>query len=172
METMLNYTILGPGHFMDRNIQMLVNQANQDKPVYKALYNPENLFSFMSLDDLSEISQLVIEQRETHYFAQYPLCSTEAMSYIDFVRIMSRVIGKEIHIERNGYQEAVDLMSSMIFKTKEPDQRFKDGPERMLLFYNTHPNALVGNTNICRELLKREPTSIEQAARAMLKAKE
>lgn len=168
LESDLNWTILQPCHFADQSLGMLVGQLDKDKPVYPALYDPTTPFSFLALRDLGEASSRVVTEREKHYFAIYPLTSTGAMPYTEFVKIVGSEMGKDISIERLPYEKAVDKMCDRLLKSKSADQRYRDGPERMLLFYNKR--GLIGSPNVLRWLLGRQPTSISQLARIEIDA--
>ena len=134
MESDLNWTILQPCHFADQTLGMLVGQLDQDNPVYPALYDPTVPFSFLALRDFGEASARVVMEREKHYFAMYPLTSTGPMPYIEYVKTVGSEMGKDISIERIPYERAVDKMCEGLLKSKSADQRYRDGPERMLLF--------------------------------------
>ena len=168
MESDLSWTILQPCHFADQSLGMLVGQLDQDKPVYLALYDPTIPFSFLALRDLGEASSRVIMEREKHYFAVYPLTSTGPMPYTEFVRIVGSEMGKDVSVERLPYETAVDKMCNGLLKSKSADQGYRDGPERMLLFYNKR--GLIGSPNVLQWLLGRQPTSISQLARIEINA--
>ena len=168
MESNLNWTILQPCHFADQGLDMLVNQLEQERPVYHALYDPAVPFSFLALRDFGEASAKVILERERHYFAMYPLTSTGPISYTDYVTTVGSEMGKDISIERVPFEKAVDSMCEVALTSHATDQRFRDGPERMLLFYNKR--GLIGSPNVLGWLLGRPPTSISQLARLKIDA--
>lgn len=128
---------------------------SQPEPVYHANWNPAVKFSFLSLADLGEVAAKIILDREKHYYATYPLCSTLPISYEDIVAMIEQESGKKIEIRTKSAEEAVDnfLLRVLGGKNVQSDQR--DAVENMLLYYNRH--GLVGSPNICRWLLGREP---------------
>jgi uncharacterized protein YbjT (DUF2867 family) len=74
----LNFTFLQPTNFMDVfPIRML---ASQENPVMERLWTAEIPNSMIALDDLAEAAAKVLNEREAHYLAQYPLCSTLPIS--------------------------------------------------------------------------------------------
>ena len=166
MESGLKYTILQPGHFMDPWVKMLAAQVKEQNPVHHAMWDPDVSFSFLALRDMGAISTKVIMEREKHFCAQYPLVSTGPIPYTEFVKTVGKEMGKEIRIEKVEYQEAVDKMCETIFKTKDVEQRYRDAPERMLLFYNKR--GLIGSPNVCEWLLEMPPTSIKQLTQIQL----
>lgn len=156
MESGLNYTILQPTHFMNMfPIQMLMNQ---DLPIYTAPYNVDTEMSFIVLGDLGEASARVLEEREKHYLAQYPLSGSMPLPYTQICKIASMKLGKEVQIKQLSYLDGVDAALKMMYGD-DPPARMRDGVERMLLFYNRR--GLVGNPNVLKWLLGREPTSPE-----------
>lgn len=169
MESGLNYTIIQPAHFMDMfPMPMLVQQSS---PVYAANWDPSVPFSFLALRDLGEAAAKILTERETHYFAQYPLVSDGPIPYTEIVRHASEAMGKEIKLEVKSFQEAVNFMLTRMHGTTDVPARTRDGLERMLLFYNRR--GLIGNSNVLEWLLGRKPTSHEQWVRlAVAQAKQ
>lgn len=98
MESGLSYTILQPAHLMEMFPVPLLIQ--QDNPVYTANWDPTVPFSFVALRDLGEAAAKVLNERETHYFAQYSLVSAGPYPYTEVVKIVGKEIGKEIRIEQ------------------------------------------------------------------------
>lgn len=163
LESNLDYTIVQPTHFMDMfPVAMLMGQ---EQPVYRANWNPANPFSFIALKDLGEAAAKVLNERESHYLAQYPLCSTTPMPYTEAVEIVSKEIGKEIRLERRSFEDAVDFLCTML-GMKDPHPRTKGAAARMLLFYNEH--GLAGNPNVLEWLLGRKPTSYAEWVRLQM----
>ncbi|KAJ4391583.1 hypothetical protein N0V93_005202 [Gnomoniopsis smithogilvyi] len=164
-ESGLNYTVLQPTHFMDMFpiAQLMV----QDEPVYTANWSPEVTFSFLALRDLGEATAKVIEERERHYLAQYPLCSTGAYSYNEVIRIVSEVIGKKITIKTRGIEEGSKALMTMLYADidKVPAQT-RDAAHRLLLYYNHY--GLKGNPNVLEWLLGRKTTTHEEWARGQV----
>ncbi|KAK3076612.1 hypothetical protein LTS18_012541, partial [Coniosporium uncinatum] len=94
LESGLNWTIFQPTHFMDTF--PLAAFMQKDKPVYMANWDPSIKFSFIATKDIGDAVAKVMEDRERHYFAQYPLAGDGIQSYNERMAIMSKVIGKEI----------------------------------------------------------------------------
>lgn len=164
-ESGLNYTVLQPTHFMD--MFPLAQLLEQEQPVYTANWNPDVTFSFLALRDLGEAAAKVIEEREKHYLAQYPLCSTGAYSYKDVIQIASEVIGKKITIKTLGIEEGSKALMAMLYGDAEniPVQT-RDAADRLLLYYNHH--GLKGNPNILEWLIARKPTTHQEWVRAQV----
>jgi len=154
MESGLNFTILQPSHFLNNfPLPML---AQQEEPVFKAPYNL-NAFSFSILEDYGEAAAKVFEEREKHYFAQYPLVSTYPTHYEDVVAEASRAIGKEVKVEKLSFEQAVEGMAQRIF-TGEVHPRARYACERLLLYYNRR--GLIGSPTVMEWLLERKAMSV------------
>jgi uncharacterized protein YbjT (DUF2867 family) len=142
MESGLEYTILQPTHFMDMFPLAKLKEAKGDEVTYPANWNPEVEFSFVSLKDLAEAAQIVIQQREKHFGAAYNIVGTEKLSYNKACEIAGSVLGKKVVVKQKSFEEAVGGFEAMMFGGNV-DIRVKDELERMLLYYNRH--GLVGN---------------------------
>lgn len=62
------------------------------------IYNPNVANSLVALRDLAEAGARVLNEREAHYFAQYPLCSTSPVSDAECIRVIGEHIGKKIEV--------------------------------------------------------------------------
>ena len=102
MESGVPYTILQPSTFMDNiPVNML---AGQNEPAFPAMWSTQNAFSMIALSDLAECFKKVIEERETHFYAQYPLTSTHRpITFDEAMRVIGEKIGKEVRIETVSY---------------------------------------------------------------------
>jgi uncharacterized protein YbjT (DUF2867 family) len=177
----LNYTILQPTNFMDAwPIQLL---ASQDKPVVQKLWTAEIPNSVVSLHDLADAAVKVLAEREKHYLAQYPICSTMPVSDAEIAKEIGRQLGKEVEIRTPSFEDGVENLLRYLFGRgtvgadnytggrgeseaqlapsgdPRPDIT-RDGAERLILFYNR--KGLRGSPTVLRWLLGREPTTIEQ----------
>ncbi|KAJ9380481.1 hypothetical protein DTO063F5_6678 [Paecilomyces variotii] len=121
---------------------------------------PFNLqaFSFSIYEDPGEAAAKVFEEREKHYFAQYPLVSTYPTNYKSVVEAASRALGKGIRIERIPFERSVGMMAQ-IRGGGPPDAKVQDALERLQLYYNRR--GLLGNPNVTEWLLGRRPTTLE-----------
>lgn len=183
----LNWTILKPTNFMDAYpVAML---AGQDKPVMEKLWNAEIPNSLIALRDLGEAAAKVLNERETHYLAEYQLCSTMPLSDAYVIKAIGKRIGKEIEINSPAFEKGVSKVLNYLFSAKtatsaevsdvyasqtsgdfaendlanEGDLRgdiTRDEAERLVLFYNRR--GLKGSPNVLRWLLGRKPTSVEE----------
>ncbi|KAJ9636916.1 hypothetical protein H2204_005062 [Knufia peltigerae] len=165
-ESMLPYTILQPSNFTDLSMGPLIAQKDATKITHRALFNPETAFSFTTLLDYAEASVRVIRERSRHFYATYQTVSTLPMKYIDYLKSVAEVLGKELEVQVVAFEQSVEMMSEGSFGTSDAPQINKDGPERMLLYYNTR--GLYSNPNILEWLIGRPGTTPAQLARQIL----
>ena len=166
----LNFTILQPTNFMDA--YPIASLKEQESPVLDRLWNAEIPNSLISLLDLAEASAKVLNERETHYLAQYPLCSTMPVSDAEVAREIGKQIGKEVKVRSPDFQTGVDRVLVYLFSKPggaagstaaegdpNPDITY-DEASRLILYYNKH--GLNGYPTVLRWLLGRQPTTVAQ----------
>ena len=113
------WTILQPTNFMDAYpVQMF---ASMDKPFIEKLWTPEIPNSVVALRDIAEASAKVLNEREKHYYGEYPLCSTMPVSDADVVRAISKAIGKDIEIRTPSFETGVNKAMNYLFGGKASD---------------------------------------------------
>ncbi|KAE8371436.1 hypothetical protein BDV26DRAFT_298802 [Aspergillus bertholletiae] len=176
------WTVLKPTNFLD--VYPVAELAAQENPVLERWWNPEHANSVIALADLAEASAKVLNERERHYLAEYPLCSTMPISETEVVRIIERRIGKKIELTMPSFETGVNRLIRVLYSGEEEKKKKKkkkghgelglglategdlrgdlvrDGAERLILFYNRR--GLKGSPNVLRWLLEREPTSVQQ----------
>ncbi|KAL4735889.1 hypothetical protein BDV11DRAFT_211658 [Aspergillus similis] len=168
------WTILKPTNFM--NAYPVAALAEQEHPVLEKWWKPELENSVIALEDLAEASAKVLNEREGHYLAEYPLCSTMPVSEVEIIRIIERRIGKKILLKTPSFETGVAKLTKALYggeekgvgelglgPASEGDLRgdlVRDSLAHLILFYNHR--GLKGSPNVLRWLLGREPTSVEQ----------
>lgn len=159
MESGLPYTILQPTTFMDNlPIAIFVQQEN---PAFKSAWSTDVKFSWICLRDLSAVMKTVLEEREKHFYAQYPLVSTHAtLSFDEALKIVGRKLSKEIEVSVAEYRVAVGNLLVRLHGTTDVDPRTKDAAQRMILFYDNR--GLVGNSNVLEWVLGRKATQFDE----------
>ncbi|ORY18536.1 hypothetical protein BCR34DRAFT_553785 [Clohesyomyces aquaticus] len=160
MESGLPYTILQPTTFMD-NLPLQAFIA-QDEPAFTCGWNPDIKFSWLTLSDLAAVMYTVLLERESHFFAQYPLVSTRApLSFKEVLGIVSERIGKEIRVLKAPFEQAVENLCKRLYGTVEGvDARSRDAAMRMILYYDSR--GLVGSANVLEWVLRREGCTVEE----------
>ncbi|OJJ02689.1 hypothetical protein ASPVEDRAFT_42193 [Aspergillus versicolor CBS 583.65] len=179
----LNYTILQPTNFMDAFPISTIAAMQDSEIVYQwNLFNPHIPNSLVALKDLAEAAARVLIEREAHYLAQYPLCSTLPVANVDVIKIIAERLGKKITVPTPSIEEGVEKALELLYGGKqngvyvgeqvEGDLRWpaaqgdlrpditRDEAERLVLFYSRR--GLKGSPNVLRWLLGREPTSVEE----------
>jgi uncharacterized protein YbjT (DUF2867 family) len=108
-------------------------------------------FSVVDLADLAETTALVLTQAG-HEGATYQLAGAEALSQEDMAQILSRLLGRPVR----AVAKPLDEFRRDAAAAGVPAERI----ETMCLM-NAHYSAhgLVGNANVLRWLLRREPAS-------------
>ena len=153
----LNYTVLKPCNFIANfPIQML---ANQEQPVFQSPWEPSVANSLVCLEDLAAVGIKVLDEREKHFFAEYPLCSTLPTSYTDMVAAASRALGKEVKIETAPFEQNVKRLTNIVFGS-DANPRAVDGSERLILWYDRH--GLCGSPNVLEMLLGRKAMTVDE----------
>lgn len=159
MESGLSYTILQPTTMMDNlPIPLFLKEAN---PAFACPWDTAIKFSWICLKDLSQVMKKVLEEREKHFYAQYPLVSTHhTVSFSEALTIVGEKLGKKIEASVAEYRKGVDSLLVRLHGTTDVDQRTKDAAQRMILFYDNR--GLVGNSNVLEWVLGREATQFEE----------
>jgi uncharacterized protein YbjT (DUF2867 family) len=166
IESGLNYTILQPSHFFENTPIGLLMQ--QEQPYYPIPYNPAQKHSFTALRDMGEASAVVLNEREKHYFALYPVISTMPTTYTDFLKVVGNAIGKPIRVEQTPFEVAIAGLIKRLFADKEVDPAVVDSAERLLLYYNRR--GVLGNPSVLEMIIGRKATSDRAWAELQVKA--
>jgi uncharacterized protein YbjT (DUF2867 family) len=169
-ESPLSWTILQASHFMDNAMGRILELRHQDvtglhngRPVFKAAHNPDASFSFSCVRDHAEASVKVILEGAEHFSATYQLVSTWPITYRDYINQVGAAAGvQDIVIETSRYEDMVDAYCEMIFGDVNAGPRYREGPARLLLYYNER--GLPGNPRTLEWLLGRPPTSPAELA--------
>jgi hypothetical protein len=138
----------------------------------------------VSLHDLAEAAAKVLNEREAHFYAQYPLCSTLPMSDTELIAVVEKHIGKHIDIQVPSFETRVDMTFQYLYGGNKEDvfagsqsggeagsspvspqgdprpDLVRDAAARLVLFYINR--GLTGSPNVLRWLLGREPTTVDE----------
>lgn len=165
MESSLNYTILQPTTFLD-NVPVALLAKQSPSITFPATSGPDVPFSMLVLQDLGEIATNCILEGEKHYFAEYPLTSTEPITQRQIAEEISRVAGKEVKVDDKNPLEASSMLCGRLFKGQEPSIETKEIADRMLLYYQQR--GLKGSPITCEMLLGRKPTQWQHWVKAQV----
>lgn len=157
MESELPYAILKPCNILDTfPIRDLVGQEDT---VYKAPWNPEIANSVLTLDDFAAATANVLEGREAHFFAEYPLCSTLPLPYTDLALAAGKALGKIVKVQAGVFSDFVDARLAS-FGGEKANQAIIDAVERMILYYGRR--GIRGNPHVLEMLLARKATTVDE----------
>ena len=148
-ESGLTFTILQPGPYM-QNLLAGWKSVVEDG-VLRVPYSVHSKFSFIDLEDLAEAAKVVLTQTD-HKNAVYELVGTLPISHVEVAEIVSRVLDHDVRAEKEEIKDwrlrAADL-----------SEYATDNLVKMFEYYDEW--GLVGNSNVLRLILEREPTSLE-----------
>jgi uncharacterized protein YbjT (DUF2867 family) len=135
--------------------------AAMENPVFEKWWAPQQKNSLINLEDLAEATTKVLNEREQHFLAEYPLCSTKPISELEIADIISLRIGKKVEVKSPAFEEGVQRLSQVLFgNSVQATNLVQDTVERLILYYNRR--GLQGSPNVLRWLLGREPTTMEE----------
>lgn len=159
-ESPLRWTILQPSMYTRTPLIFLNAKRNQLEPGFSC----ESSFTPLDLGDLSEAVATVATEAG-HEFATYELAGQDCLSYAQMADLISDVTGQRVSAKSIDAGQVVDRLVAAggFLPDSAADLR------AMLDHYDAH--GLVGNSNVLRMLLRREPTSFAtslQSQRHML----
>ena len=143
------YTILQPCRYMQHLTPIWKNVV--ESGVHAMPFSIDAKFSVTDLNDVAEAAALVATE-DGHEGATYELAGPDQLSQVDMARIISSVIGKPIRAETKSpedYCRAAEAAGMSADRIKN------------LVSMNEHydSHGLIGNSNVLRWILGREPTN-------------
>ena len=148
-ESEMPFTILQPAPYVQNLLASWTSIVEEG--VLRVPYSVHSQFSFIDLEDLTEAAKIVLTD-SGHQNAVYELAGTVPMSHMDVAEIFGRVLKRDMRAEK---QEIPDWR----FGAKGLSKYAVDNLTRMFEYYDRW--GLVGNLNVLKWLLRREPTSFE-----------
>ncbi len=148
-ESGIPFTILQPAPYMQNLLAGWKNIIGEG--VLRVPYSVESKFSFIDLEDLAEAARIVLTE-SNHKNAIYELAGTPPLSHVEVAEILSRVLNREV-------QPDMEEISEWRLRVKGLSEYAMDNLVKMFEYYDQW--GVVGNPNVLRWLLKREPTSVE-----------
>ena len=158
IDSNMPYVILQPARYMQHLNTIWAGVQSDAKHVLP--FSTQTRFSLVDLEDLADcVAKVVREPR--HAFATYQLAGPQPLSMEDCAREISALLGRHI--------EAVERDAEAVRNAAEaagmPAQRI-EAMATMNRHYSAH--GLVGNPNVLRWLLGREPTTYADFVRREL----
>jgi NAD(P)H dehydrogenase (quinone) len=148
-ESGLPFTILQPVPYM-QNLLAGWKRILEDDAL-RVPYSVHSKFSFIDLEDVAEAAKIVLTE-PGHVNATYELAGTEPTSHVEVAEKLSRVLNRKIHAEKEEIGEWRLRMEGM-------SEYAVENLVKMFEYYDQW--GLIGNPNVLRWLLQREPTSLE-----------
>lgn len=157
IESELPFTILKPCDFMVKAVYVDAVQALGGFPVFTPARIPKR-HSLIAVDDLTDVAAKVIIEGAKHFYARYELAGPDKIDYHQLVRILSRVMGREI-----GFVELPLIeLCRMFWGTTDLDDEMQHAYDVIASAEKWYGQfEFVGNSNTLEWLLGRPPTSFE-----------
>lgn len=149
LESGLNFTVLQPTGYMQMTAMSVVPEQN----AYYVSFAPDHRHSLVDLEDVGEVAAKVLAEGARHYGATYQLSSDDNFTPADIAATLSQTFGREFTAH------ALDS-SSVPLGDDENDTASRylaDVLPKIFAWYGTHD--FIGNSNVLRMLLGREPTT-------------
>jgi len=148
-ESGIPFTILQPAPYM-QNLLAGWKSVIADG-VLRVPYSVDSKFSFVDLEDVAEAAKVVLTQ-SNHINAIYELSGTMPMSHVEAAEILSRVLDRSVRVETEDIE-------SWKLRARGMSKFAIENLVRMFEYYDQW--GLMGNPNVLRWLLNREPTSLD-----------
>jgi uncharacterized protein YbjT (DUF2867 family) len=151
LESGLPFTILQPAPYM-QNLLAGWKSIVEDG-VLRTPYSVDSQFSFVDLEDLVEAARIVLTE-PNHTAATYELAGTLPMSHVEVAEIFESVLNRNVRAEREEIREW-----RLRVEQSGMSEYAIENLVRMFAYYDQW--GLMGNPNVLKWLLKREPTSFD-----------
>ena len=156
-ESGLRFTILQPAPYMQN---LLANwNSIADQGVLRVPYSVDSRFSFIDLEDVAEAAKIVLTE-PGHFHAIYELAGTLPMSHAEVAGRFTRVLKREVRAEK---EEIKDWRR----RVRGISDYASENLIKMFEYYDKW--GLMGNPNVLKWLLKREPVTLEEFVQATIR---
>lgn len=147
-ESGLPFTILQPAPYM----QNLLGgwKSIVEEGVLRVPYSVHAKFSFIDLEDLAEAAKIVLTE-PNHRNAIYELAGTSPTSHVEVAGVFGRALHRDVHAEKEEIRD-------WRLRANEIGEYALENLIRMFAYYDQW--GLMGNPNVLKWLLKREPVSL------------
>ncbi len=121
-----------------------------------APFDVESLFTVIDLEDIAEITTLVLKD-DTHFYSSYELVGNEPVSCRQMLQVVAGLRGLDATPEtvRPWELNLPDWIAGAMGDFASMCEEYTE-------------HGLIGNTNVTRMLLGRQPTSFEEVARRVI----
>ncbi|WP_216896654.1 NmrA family NAD(P)-binding protein [Nocardia alni] len=149
----LPFTILQPMHYMQNvHVRDCIATGRFTQP-----FSLDRPLSFVDLTDVGAVAATVLSDPQQHRWATYELCGADILTGHEVATILTDVTGTPIRAEQ--------VSVTGMLGDHAPDYTI-DGFTRLANHYDRY--GILGNPNVLRWLLNREPTTFTQYARDQL----
>jgi uncharacterized protein YbjT (DUF2867 family) len=158
-ESGLPFTILQPAQYMQNLLAGW--KSILEEGVLRVPYSVDSKFSFVELEDVAEVAKIVLTE-PGHKNAVYELAGTLPISHVEVAEIIGKVLKREVRAEREEISDWRRRASTVLATNARSAQREEYVIENLIRMFEYYDEwGLVGNPNVLRWILKREPTSLE-----------
>jgi uncharacterized protein YbjT (DUF2867 family) len=155
----LPYTIIEPCRYM-QHLEMIWSIV-QEQGIHAMPFNVDVQFNVVDLFDLAEATAKVATEAG-HLYATYELAGPESLSQTEMAKIISQLLQKPITAKAVPLDEmAAKAAAKGMNEDRVQQMRIMNG------HYDHH--GFLGNANVLRWLLGREPTHFEQYVKRLAK---
>lgn len=150
----LEFTILQPANYMLRHRLM----PSFNEGVFRLSWALDRYQSMVDLGDLTEVAATVLTGSDQHTGATYELAAPGRYTAHDLARVIAGVIGRDVVAE----QIDSDVFTKSALGTDDLSEfPYRTAAARAIsVRYSRHD--FIGNPNVLRWLLNREPATFEQ----------
>lgn len=153
----LVWTIMQPAMYAQTVLAFFDASAGELIPAF----DPAKPFTPVHEGDLAEAAA-IIHSSDSHAYATYELAGSEVMTFITMSEKLGQVLGRTISTRKVDAEKLAKHVAELRGYTPEQVR------ELLLMFDHYDGFGLVGNGNVLRMLLGREPTSFGEAMRQSL----
>jgi uncharacterized protein YbjT (DUF2867 family) len=158
VESGLAYTIVQPIRYM-QHLEPIWQQVT-GQGVHAMPFNVDVRFNVADLLDHAAATAAVVTEAGAHLYATYELAGPEALSQTDMAAVISKVIGRPVTARAVPLEELRAKASAAGNSADRVEQMLA-----MNAHYDQH--GFLGNPNILRMVLRREPTRFEDYVRRL-----
>lgn len=161
-ESGIPFTILQPAPYMQNLLASWTSIVEEG--MLRVPYSVHSKFSFIDLADLAEAAKIVLTG-PNHKNAIYELAGTLPLSHMEVAELLSRALNRDTRAEKEELRA---------WRLRAEQSRMSGyAVESLIKMFEYYDRwGLVGNPNVLKWLLKREPTSLETFAQRVIKERD
>ena len=153
----LNFTILQPANYM----LPLRMKPVFEEGVFRLSWSLDRRQSMVDLEDVTDVAALVLSEPDRHAAATYELVGPGRFTAYDIGGVLSKVLGRDIPVEQIDSETYVRAW----FGDRDPTTLQHQARVIRAIGARYSSHDFLGNPNVLRWLLGREPTTFEAFVR-------